>query len=373
MEVNGEVTSLIFKGKLNDALIQRYNEMDKVFHEIAQKRGADFNKLAQECGKDKEAFLNGVLKILADELGMTGFEPKVEIADTGTADGLADWTSGTIKINKYTSNAEKLVEIISHEFTHMLQYRDILAQYGEQGLREIIMNDKSIPVDRKEAEIKAILESPYTKEFLDNYSELQNSEVGSLNEYITRIYKDEFANPVNPDTDMQGYVNQITEREAYHLGSEQLGNGNTGLGQVVLADDVVMVQGPIQEINGQRFRINEDGTIERLDYNLPKSIGGAVRGFFNNISSGIKAKGSNPLDIYTGSSRGIEMNKSHSDWMASRPDLFDENMRNYNCWRGYTPADQHHGAWKMHLYSVSEADWRMMCDVIIPYLKDRGV
>lgn len=65
--------------------------------------------------------------------------------------------------------------------------------------------------------------------------------------------------------------------------------------------------------------------------------------------------------------------KEHGDFVRSRRDLFGENMHDYDCWSGYTPKDQHHGAWKMHLYSVSEADWQTMCDVIIPYLKEHDV
>jgi len=98
-EVNGEVTSLIFTGKLKDVLTKRYDEMGRVFNDIAQKRSADFKKLAQECGNDKQAFANGVVAILAEEMGMKGLEPKIELINTeGKADGLADWTTGTIQL-----------------------------------------------------------------------------------------------------------------------------------------------------------------------------------------------------------------------------------------------------------------------------------
>ena len=63
----------------------------------------------------------------------------------------------------------------------------------------------------------------------------------------------------------------------------------------------------------------------------------------------------------------------HFAWVQERKDLFGDNMHDYNCWSGYEPKDQHHGAWKMHLYSVNEADWREMCDVVIPYLKQNDV
>lgn len=90
--------------------------------------------------------------------------------------------------------------------------------------------------------------------------------------------------------------------------------------------------------------------------------------------AGIKAEGANPLDKYTHSKKGVDMSKSHDDWFNSRKDLFGDNHDYPGAvWSGYTPKDRHHGAWKMHLFSVSEADWRKMCDVIIPYLKEHDI
>lgn len=133
-EVKDEVTSLIFTGKLKDSLTQHYNELGNVFKDIAKNRSADFKKLVKECGSDKEAFCKGVISILSEEIGMKGFEPKIEMKNlTGEADGQADWTKGTIFINSTENNVKKLVGLISHEYIHMLQYRDILAQYGEKG------------------------------------------------------------------------------------------------------------------------------------------------------------------------------------------------------------------------------------------------
>ena len=279
-EVNGDVTSLIFTGKLKEKLTQRYDELGNVFKDIAKNHSKDISNLAKECGKDKQKFADGVIKILAQELGMQGYEPKIEFIEMKSsdgkkgADGLANWPKGTIQINKYKNNAKDLVEIISHEYTHMLQYRDIIAQYGEQGLRELIMNDKSVPTHNKDATIQEILESPFTAKLLENYNNMKSSEVGSLNEYLTRIYKDEFANTISPDTDMQGYVNQATERGAYHLGSHQLGSNLKGLEQTSVGDGYWQVeQGDIQEINGKKYRINSDGTITILsNESLPAGV-----------------------------------------------------------------------------------------------------
>lgn len=272
--VNGDVTSLVLTGKLKEKLTQHYEELGNVFKDIAKNHRADFNALAKEYGQDKQKFADGVIKIISEEFGMQGYEPKIEFTDINGVDGLANWPKGTIQISNNANNAKKLIEIISHEFTHMLQYRDIIAQYGEQGLREVVMNDNSIPTQNKEAKIKEILESPFTARLLDNYNNLKNSEEGALNEYLTRIYKNEFANPINPDTDMQGYVNQATEREAYNLGSQELGNNVDGLENAYVGDGNWQIEeGEIQEINGKKFRINSDGTITRLNSEaLPAGI-----------------------------------------------------------------------------------------------------
>mgnify|MGYP004568181321 CR=1 FL=1 len=290
-EVKDEVTSLIFTGKLKDSLTQHYNELGNVFKDIAKNRSADFKKLAKECGSDKEAFCEGVISILSEEIGMKGFEPKIEMKNlTGEADGQADWTKGTIYINSTENNVKKLVGLISHEYVHMLQYRDILAQYGEKGLREVIMNDNNIPQEKKESQLSEILKSSYTKKLLDNYDNLKHSPENSLNEYITRIYKDEFSNGIDPNKDMKGYTNQGVEREAYHLGSGKLGNNTTQLEGLTLEKEESMkdvlarmraklktgqtsqdIKDNTSPKKAENFVVNEDGSITRIG-NIPKGI-----------------------------------------------------------------------------------------------------
>lgn len=290
-EVKDEVTSLIFTGKLKDSLTQHYNELGNVFKDIAKNRSADFKKLVKECGSDKEAFCKGVISILSEEIGMKGFEPKIEMKNlTGEADGQADWTKGTIYINSTENNVKKLVGLISHEYIHMLQYRDILAQYGETGLREVIMNDNNIPQEKKESQLSEILKSPYTKKLLDNYDNLKHSPENSLNEYITRIYKDEFSNGIDPNKDMKGYTNQGVEREAYHLGSGKLGNNTTQLEGLTLEKEESMkdvlarmraklktgqtsqdIKNNTSTKKTANFVVNEDGSITFAN-NTPKGI-----------------------------------------------------------------------------------------------------
>jgi len=211
--VENEVTSLIFKGKLNETLTQRYDEMGRVFTEITQRRSADIEALAKQNPKNKQAVADGIAKILAQELGMEGFEPPIVFENTNGGDGFADWPNGRIVVNKDITNVKKLTSMISHEFVHMLQYRDILAQYGEQGLRDLIANDKSIPENEKESHIQKALNNPYNQHLLQSY-DFQKAQTGTVNDYLRRIYKDEFTNTVGTDN-MPEYVNQATERGAY--------------------------------------------------------------------------------------------------------------------------------------------------------------
>lgn len=111
-------------------------------------------------------------------------------------------------------------------------------------------------------------------------------------------------------------------------------------------------------------------------YDKAESLGLSIKESYHDVCTrvGIKTNGVKSLDKYVRSKRGIDMSKSHEDWMKSRKDLFDHVTPHYEtCWAQYTPKNQHHGAWKMHLYSVNEADWREMCDVIIPYLKEHDI
>lgn len=290
-EVKDEVTSLIFTGKLKDSLTQHYNELGNVFKDIAKNRSADFKKLAKECGSDKEAFCEGVISILSEEIGMKGFEPKIEMKNlTGEADGQADWTKGTIYINSTENNVKKLVGLISHEYVHMLQYRDILAQYGEKGLREVIMNDNNIPQEKKESQLSEILKSSYTKKLLDNYDNLKHSPENSLNEYITRIYKDEFSNGIDPNKDMKGYTNQGVEREAYHLGSGKLGNNTTQLEGLTLEKEEsmkdVLARMRAKLKTGQTSQDIKDNTSPKKAKNIVVNEDGSIT-FANNTPKGI--------------------------------------------------------------------------------------
>jgi hypothetical protein len=77
-----------------------------------------------------------------------------------------------------------------------------------------------------------------------------------------------------------------------------------------------------------------------------------------------------PLNKYKPSRSSYGQN--HSDFHANNPHLF-RGTHDYGYWAGQSSSDPHHGAWKMHLFSISEEDWQRLADVIIPYLKEHDI
>ena len=61
----------------------------------------------------------------------------------------------------------------------------------------------------------------------------------------------------------------------------------------------------------------------------------------------------------------------HFTWMQSRDDLFGD-LEQGN-WLSSKPDDQRHNAWKMHLFSNNEMDWRKLSEAVIPYLKEHNI
>lgn len=62
----------------------------------------------------------------------------------------------------------------------------------------------------------------------------------------------------------------------------------------------------------------------------------------------------------------------HVQFYMDNKELFKGNTM-WDCWSGFEPKNQKHGAWKMHMYSVDEKDWQKMSEVLIPYLRDHDI
>lgn len=97
-----------------------------------------------------------------------------------------------------------------------------------------------------------------------------------------------------------------------------------------------------------------------------------------NVSESAAASKSEPtysrpeLDKYKLDPKKKYGKMTHEEFYNKNAELFEGNHTN-GVWSFYTPADQSKGAWKMHMYAVSEEEWQKMADVIIPYLKEHDV
>ena len=257
LTVENEVTDLILHGKLSENLSARYKEMGNVFTEIIQKHTNDIKQLAEQYPNNKQKVAEGIIKILAKEFGMEGFEPPVAVGDFGSInlEGTTSPIEGKIYINEKVSDLSSLTEIITHEFVHMMQIRDVIAQYGEQGLRVLVQKNKSIPEDQKDTWVKSILENDYNKKLLEIYN-AQKAKSGSVDDYFNRIYKDEFTNP-ETFNGVDEYLNQVTEFEAYKLGSKTANENTRSLAGTKLEETQSATQTDIETSSAVGGRVDE--------------------------------------------------------------------------------------------------------------------
>lgn len=261
---NLEVLSLVIDGKLKSTLTQRYEKAQNVFKDIAEKHSQEIQELADKYPNDNEAFAKGYVDILSREFGMEGFEPPIVFKDTSDADGYFNWTEGRIEINQNLTDKKVITDIVSHEFTHLLQFKDVLAQYGEQGLRDLIANDKSIPQNKKDGLIEHVSENAYNRSLLA-FAKLENKYApeGSIDSYLRRVYKNEIT---NTETEGAAYTNQLIEREAYNLGSENLGS-NIDVRHKITSEGLSAAD--IEQLRKNHdIHFTEDGTVFSINENL---------------------------------------------------------------------------------------------------------
>lgn len=295
-EINNEVLSLFLTNRLTEVLTQYYTELENSFKDIAARRSDDIRNLAITCGNDKRKFANSLVQMLCEDFGIKGLAPEVKFynADRGLASGQANFYTGCIEISSHIDDAKTLVDILSHELTHMVQFFDLFVQYGTEGIRELVINDKSTPESSKETVINQILNNPFTKRILlirdiltknkeaatealqkmgISTERFSQYEIGSLKEFINRIYKEEATYGVRAnEEDYEGYFNSVREREAYHLASQQIGNGIKSVDDITYMDPLLALIMQYQDkSNIPNYIENVDTTNAELLENSPEA------------------------------------------------------------------------------------------------------
>lgn len=243
---NMEAFNLVINGNIGNVLKAQYDNASNVFKDIAKKYSSELDQLEKQYGNDKKLFAEKFTEFLADKLGVKGIEPEIVFRDTGDADGFFDWSTGELTVNSKLNNSKDIQTMIAHEFVHVMQFKDMIANRGAEAVSSLLMHDtkfitakaielaknngadyKSLPVEDQQIYKEACSEMladevMEANKGLVDFAQKNPISKGSLNEYLSRIYQNEYEN-MKTDINSPEYYNQVIENEAYYLGNGQLG------------------------------------------------------------------------------------------------------------------------------------------------------
>lgn len=246
---NMEAFNLVINGNIGNVLKAQYDNASKVFTDIAKKYSSELDQLEKQYGNDKKLFAEKFTEFLADKLGVKGIEPEIVFRDTGDADGVFDWSTGKLVVNNKLNDSKDIQSMIAHEFVHIMQFKDMIANKGaKKAISSILMhtnNGKYITAEAvnlakfngEDWESISAAEQQMYKEVraemladeimeankgLVEFAQKNPISKGSLNEYLSRIYQNEYEN-MKTDVNSPEYYEQVIENEAYYLGNGQLG------------------------------------------------------------------------------------------------------------------------------------------------------
>lgn len=318
---NMEAFNLVINGNIGNVLKAQYDNASNVFKDIAKKYSSELDQLEKQYGNDKKIFAEKFTEFLADKLGVKGIEPKIVLRDTGDADGFFDWSTGELAVNSKLNNSKDIQTMIAHEFVHVMQFKDMIANKGSEAISSLLMHDekfitakaielaknngadyKSLPAEDQQIYKEACSEMladevMEANKGLVDFAQKHPTSKGSLNEYLSRIYQNEYEN-MKTDVNSPEYYNQVIENEAYYLGNGQLGLNLKGRihfansktkGQTKTSD-VATPKGIVQsEITSENFEQQKADFIKEFNEKVGK---------FHNILYGNKVeKISTPEDL----------------------------------------------------------------------------
>lgn len=252
------------------------------------------------------------------------------------------------------------------------ELNNLKAQFGD-------LNAKKATAENKAEQPKAAKEADKVQnESKVNNEKAQQKTKDSFEGYTDKVY-------IATDNFKAG--------DAIPKGQEIFLNGNerfrVGLGQSQVDFSSPEIQARLRKMkNGETLTIGRQGdiiiaandmTVSRKHFTITRDGDSfIIKDISTNGSFMGSAKSANPtynnkkLNKYK-----IDKNKpvkDHVSFYRDNKKLFKGTESwNGTCWQGFEPKDQHHGAWKMHMYSIDEHDWQQMSEAIIPYLKDHGI
>ena len=138
---NMEAFNLVINGNIGNVLKAQYDNASNVFKDIAKKYSSELDQLEKQYGNDKKLFAEKFTEFLADKLGVKGIEPEIVFRDTGDADGFFDWPTGKLVVNSKLNNSKDIQSMIAHEFVHVMQFKDMIANKGaKKAISSILMH-----------------------------------------------------------------------------------------------------------------------------------------------------------------------------------------------------------------------------------------
>ncbi len=301
---NLEALNLVINGKIGNVLKAQYDNASNVFKDIAKKYSSELDQLEKQYGNDKKLFAEKFTAFLAEKLGVKGIEPEIEFSDTGDADGIFNWPTGKLVVNSKLNNSKDMQSMIAHEFVHVMQFKDMIANKGAKAISNILMHtnngkfitEKAIELaEKNDLDYKALSveDQQYVKKVsaemlaeeimelnkgLVDFAQKNPTSKGSLNEYLSRIYQNEYENLIT-DVNSPEYYEQVVENEAYYLGNGQLGLNLKGSihfansktkGQTKTSD-VAIPKGIVQsEITSENFEQQKADFIKEFNEKVGK-------------------------------------------------------------------------------------------------------
>lgn len=332
---NMEAFNLVINGKIGNVLKAQYDNASNVFKDIAKKYSSELDQLEKQYGNDKKLFAEKFTEFLADKLGVKGIEPKIVLRDTGDADGFFDWSTGELAVNSKLNNSKDIQTMIAHEFIHVMQFKDMIANRGAEAVSSLLMHDtkfitakaielaknngadyKSLPVEEQQIYKEACSEMladevMEANKGLVDFAQKNPISKGSLNEYLSRIYQNEYEN-MKTDVNSPEYYEQVIENEAYYLGNGQLGLNLKG--SIHFADTKINTPTKNSSVNVPK------GIIQPLDVETAAS---KIKEYVKDDNNGYSYKAIMQACTVDGKPNAVLLNKTVS--------LLEKGIDKYDC------------------------------------------